>query len=101
MNKEIAKNIIGFGLGILYPFFIYLLQIIICVTFLCNILLKIEVLGNISLILCIVNLIITTLDFILCLKHFIKRGAFLILDLWFFIKYSWLPFLLLFLHFVI
>lgn len=93
VDKEILDDIKGFGFGILYQIFLCIFQLIICVLFVINLILNIKILNTISFVCCFVSLIITTIDLILSFKYCVKKKewALILLDVWFFIKYSWLP----------
>lgn len=100
---DVFDGIKGFGLGLLYRVLLILFHIALCIGFVFELILHTAFLEIAIPIGCAISVLITVIDLIVSVRYcFINKiWAFLILDIWFFCRYTILPVILLILSLII
>jgi hypothetical protein len=100
---DVFDDIKGFGLGLLYQVLLILFHIAICIGFILELILHTTFLEIAVPVSCAISILITVIDLIVSVRYcFINKiWAFLILDIWFFCRYTILPVILLILSLII
>lgn len=101
-DREVFNDIKGFGLGLLYQILLIIFQCVVFVMFVLNLILQTSFLQVVVPIGLSISILVTTIDLVVCFKNCLKdkMWAFFLIDIWFFIRYTWLPIVLLVLYFI-